>query len=190
MSDTGEAPGRSGNPVVRVARWMAAGFALLLGATLLVGALLPGAWWAEAAWTVQAPPERIYPLLAAPERWDEWTPWPGMAFSYDGPSSGVGARRTWDDPGVGAGSFTVVDAEPPSLIRYRVEVDGGEVVTRGAFRLERTDAGTRVSWREEGDFGANPLLGWAALSMRRNHGAELERRLHDLATAAEARPPP
>jgi uncharacterized protein YndB with AHSA1/START domain len=199
MNDSSEGPGsrtdpgvesrtlHRPNPVVQAGWRMAGAFALLMGGLLVAGIFLPGAWSAETSRTVQAAPDSVFALLAAPRRWDEWTPWPDMAFSYNGPESGSGARRSWDAPDIGQGSFTITEADPSALVRYRVDVgpDGGQAIL-GTFRLEPEGTGTRVVWREEGDFGANPVLAWAALSMRRKHGGELERRMEGLAAAAEA----
>jgi uncharacterized protein YndB with AHSA1/START domain len=166
---------------------IAAAFALVMGGLLIAGMVLPGAWSAETSRTVRASPDSVFALLAAPRRWDEWTPWPEMTFSYDGPESGSGARRSWDTPEIGQGAFTILEAQPPTFVRYRVDVgpDGNQVIL-GTFQIESSSAGTQVTWREEGDFGSNPVLAWAALSMRRRHGAELERRMAGLAAAAEA----
>jgi uncharacterized protein YndB with AHSA1/START domain len=178
---------RTPNPVVGLAWKVSAAVALVLVSLLVAGLLLPGTWSAEASSTVEAPPETVYRLVASPRLWDEWAPWPEMEFRYEGPSAGVGALRTWDDPGAGAGSFTITEASPPHLVRYRVELEGG-FVTLGTFRLEAVDGATHVTWSEEGDFGRNPLLGWTALSMARRHGDELGRRLRDLGSVARERP--
>jgi uncharacterized protein YndB with AHSA1/START domain len=173
------------NPVLQAGWKLSAFFVALLAALLIAGWLLPGSWQVHAERVIRAPSDTIFALLGTPRRWDEWTPWPEIPFTYEGPESGAGARRRWDAPDVGAGSFTITDAEPPTLLRYRVDLAGEDFPTVGSFRLEETAEGTRVTWSEEGDFGDNPVLGWAALAMRRRHGRELEARLEALAAAAE-----
>jgi hypothetical protein len=172
------------HPVVRVAWKVSFVLAVLMMLLLAAGWALGGAWSGEASTTVRAPAEVVYDLVASPRRWDEWTPWPEVAFAYRGPTSGQGAARTWDDPAVGAGSFTITEARRPTSVGYRVELEGGSP-TEGAFRFESVPGGTRVTWREEGDLGGNPLLGWAALSLRQRHGRQLQERLLGLAAAAE-----
>jgi uncharacterized protein YndB with AHSA1/START domain len=168
---------------------MSLAIVLVIAALLAVGWMLPGTWDAEASRMVAAPPDSVFARLAAPRRWDEWTPWPDIPFRYEGPESGAGARRSWDAPEVGAGSFTVSEAEASRSLRYHVELAGERHPTRGSFRLEATPAGTHVTWREEGDFGSNPILGWVALVMRRRHPRELALRLGALAAAAEGSAP-
>jgi hypothetical protein len=174
------------HPIVAVAAKLAFAMAALMLALFVIGVALGGAWSGEATLTVRAPADVVFDLVESPRLWDEWTPWPEVAFAYEGPPSGTGAKRSWDDPAVGVGSFTVTEARRPSVVRYQVELEGG-APTWGVFAMESVPEGTRVTWREEGDFGRNPLLGWAALSLRRRHGRQLEDRLRGLATVAEER---
>jgi hypothetical protein len=54
-------------------------------------------------------------------------------------------------------------------------------------RLSPEGPGTRIAWREEGDFGRNPLMGYWARFMERAQGTELEKALDRLdALAGEA----
>jgi hypothetical protein len=61
--------------------------------------------------------------------------------------------------------------------------------TSGALEVTPEAAGVRVTWRESGDLGRNPLMGFWALFMDRAQSAELAKgldRLSELVTA-EAR---
>ncbi|HKJ01612.1 MAG TPA: SRPBCC family protein, partial [Longimicrobiales bacterium] len=154
-----------------------AGGALVLGLFLAVGFLLPGTWSAERTTTLHAPPETVFPLVDAPRAWRRWTAWPDSGLVAQGPDRGAGARLVWDDPELGDGSFEIVAVEPLRSVRYEVRVQGGGMHTDGTFLLEPEGAGTRVTWREEGDFGRNPLMGYWARFMARAQGRELEKAL-------------
>ncbi|MDP2958392.1 MAG: SRPBCC family protein [Longimicrobiales bacterium] len=149
----------------------------LLALVLAVGFALPGTWSAERSLAVAAPPESLYPLLEAPSSWRKWTAWPDSGLAAEGPERGVGAALRWDDPELGDGRFEIVEAVAPEKVRYRVEVEGGTLRTEGVLTLVREEGGTRVTWREEGDFGWNPLLGYWARFMERVQGRELEKAL-------------
>jgi hypothetical protein len=177
------------HPVVALASKLSLALAAFMLVMLVTGLVLGGAWSGEASSTVRAPADVVFDLVASPRRWDEWTPWPEVAFTYSGPTSGTDAKRSWNDPAVGAGSFTVTEALRPSSVRYRVELEGAGA-TLGSFDFAAVPEGTRVTWREEGDFGKNPLMGWAAFSLRRRHGIQLEERLRGLAAAAERQTAP
>jgi hypothetical protein len=166
------------------------GIALVLLLFLAVGLFLPGRWSVEESLVIEAGADEIFPWLDTVSLWEEWTPWPEESGEADGPASGVGAARTWDDPVFGAGSFTIVESRPPRRIAYTVLVEGGAMQVDGEFTLapsaaEHERPGTLVTWSESGDFGWNPLLGYVALTMSRSQGEELRRGLDRLARAVE-----
>jgi len=135
----------------------------------------------------------VFPLVDAPGAWRRWTQWPDSGLVAEGPERGVGARLTWNDADLGDGSFEIVAVDPLRSVRYRVYVEGGSMHTDGTFLLEPEGAGTRVTWREEGDFGRNPLMGYWARLMSRAQGRELEKalvRLDELARTETAPPGP
>lgn len=167
--------------------WKVVGALAALGALVLgVGVLLPGTWSAERSVVVDAPADSVFGWVAEPRRWDRWTAWSDVESTFSGPERGKGATRSWDDPYMGDGTFTVTASTAPSRLEYRVSVQGGSMVTRGAFEIDGgADGGTRVTWRESGDFGWNPLMGYAALNMDRIQGVELERGLARLKALAE-----
>lgn len=66
---------------------------------------------------VQAPPERIQPLLVDFRRWAAWSPYdkldPGMQKTFSGPPSGVGAAYAWSGNGkAGAGRMEITGVTP------------------------------------------------------------------------------
>ncbi len=158
---------------VRVLGASAALLVLFLG----VGFALPGTWGAERTAVLSAPPEVLFPLLERPAAWLAWTAWPDPGLVATGPDSGAGARLSWDSEEVGSGSFEIIEAVVPARVRYHVEVQGGSMRTDGTLVLEPEGTGSRVTWREEGDFGWNPLMGYWALFMSRAQGQEMEKAL-------------
>jgi hypothetical protein len=160
------------------------GGALLLTLLLAVGWLLPTEWKAEASAVMPVAPEAIFRFLDSPEGWREWTPWPESGVERSGPPRGEGARLSWNDLELGTGSFTLTTVREPERVEYRVEVSGGAMRTDGVIALTAEAGGVRVSWRESGDLGNNPLMGYWGLSMERAQGEELAKGLERLATVA------
>lgn len=159
--------------------------AVLIG-IIVVGILLPSEWVVERTATVAAPAPEVFRHLDGARRWEAWTPSPETGFTYFGPDRGEGSGRRWDDPGYGEGEFVIVAAEPPSRLSYRVEVEGGAIRIHGELLLSPVpDGGTRVVWREEGDFGWNPLLGFLAGRMEELQGAQLDASLASLRRLVE-----
>lgn len=164
------------NPIKAVISLLAV---LLLG-FVAVGFLLSGEWQATRSIVVSAPPGEVFDHLDSVEGWSRWTPMPFVEGEVTGPSRGEGATLAWDDPQWGDGVWTLTRSEAPERVGYRVEVEGGSMVTRGQVELTSIAEGTRVSWTEEGDFGWNPLLAFMALGMERMQGEEMEKSLADL----------
>ncbi|HCR04060.1 MAG TPA: hypothetical protein DIU18_02595 [Gemmatimonadetes bacterium] len=147
---------------------------VLLMLALLIGFLLPSRWDVERSAVVSAPPAAVFPWLDNPQRWDQWAPLGEVIATFSGPPRGAGASRRWTHPEVGDGVFTILSTILDREVRYRVEVQGGRMVTEGTLRLSVEGTGTRVTWQEQGDFGRNPLLGYLARSMDRMQGAQME----------------
>ena len=180
---------RSGRVPSGVARKgvVAAGcLAALMACFLIAGILLPGTVEVTRSIEIEAPPEGIFPLIAAPSAWDGWTPWGEIESRLDGPSAGTGARRVWDDPQLGSGSLTIAATTPPSAVAYLVEVEDGAIRFEGSFSIESLGNTSRVTWSERVELGWNPLLGWTALGMEESQGLQLEESLTRLKEQAES----
>jgi len=155
------------------------GIAAVLVTFMVIGLLLPGTWSAEASIQIEAAPEDVFPYLNDLSRWDTWTNWGDIESALSDPPRSVGARRSWDDPNFGSGSVTITTSSAPTLVRYEVEVEGGASVS-GELRIEALGGVSRVTWREEGDLGGNPLMGYVARSMPKSQGAQLAEGLEKL----------
>ena len=155
------------------------GIGTVLIILMLIGFVLPGTWSAEASIQIEASPTEVFPFLNDLSRWDTWTNWGDLESEVSDPSVGVGASRSWDDPNFGSGSVTIISNGPPTFVRYEVEIEGGASVG-GELNIEGLGEASRVTWREEGDFGRNPLMGYVARGMAKSQGAQLAEGLEKL----------
>jgi len=171
----------------RIAGIFLGGIALIILGFLVVGFLLPSGWGAERSVQIEAPAEEIFPYLSRAASWGEWTPSPEAGVEHFGPEEGVGSGRRWDDEVNGEGVFVVTESLPPTELRYEVEVEGGSIRILGHLNLEAIGEGTLLHWREEGDFGWNPLLGYLAKRMNELQGVQLEASLANLKNLVEGR---
>jgi uncharacterized protein YndB with AHSA1/START domain len=169
----------SDNPFSFGAKVLGTG-ALCLFALLGLGVALPATWEAEARAVLRAAPDAAFQYLDSPQGWLAWTPWPDSS-TVSGPVRGAGATLLWHDPEFGSGTFTIVEVDAPTYVSYRVEVNDGKMWTLGTLELTPEGTGTLVRWREEGDLGRNPLMGYWALSMDRAQSEELQKSLDRLA---------
>lgn len=107
--------------------------------------------------TINAPAERIFPLMNNSKLAAEWGPWvsldPQSTFTYSGPDEGVGSRSDWTGgKQMGTGSATIVESTPPQKIGIRIEyIEPMAMVQDSTYLLEPSGAGTLVTWKVEGD---------------------------------------
>ncbi len=177
-------------PIKWAARFLALG-ALGAAAFLVVGLLLPGRAEVVRSVEIDAAPEDVFPLVADLDAWLAWTPWGEVESRVEGRSSGVGARRVWDDEAMGSGSLTLVNVVPPARVEYVAEVADGRMRFEGTISVEASSSapagngGSTVVWTERADLGWNPLLGWTALTLEDSQGRQLSTSLGRLKALVE-----
>ncbi len=155
------------------------GIAAVLVTLMLIGVVLHGTWTAEASIQIEAAPAEVFPFLNDLSRRDTWTNWGDIESELSDPPRCAGSSLSWDDPNFGAGWGTITSCVAPTWVRYEVEVEGGASVS-GELRIEALGAASRVTWREEGDLGRNPLMGYVARNMSRSQETQLTEGLEKL----------
>ena len=159
--------------------------ALLFG----VGLLLSPKFVVSRSVTVNAPPEKIYALIADPRGWTQWSAWnqrdPMMTIEYSGPASGAGAVWAWQSKSQGDGRMTFTTAEAPKRLGYELFFPDFGTTSTGDFRLDANGGATQVTWSMNGDMGANPLYRWMGLFMDRMVGPDFDAGLANLKALAE-----
>ncbi len=170
---------------IKIAAIAAGTVGILLLGFLAIGFLLPSTWETERSVWIAAEPDEVYRFLDSAAEWQRWTPAPDSGTELYGPDRGVGSGRLWDDPGYGKGQFEITGSIDSERVEYRVEVEGGAIEIEGTMRLTPEEEGTRVHWREYGDFGRNPLLGYIAGRMEEMQGEQLEASLASLRRLVE-----
>jgi uncharacterized protein YndB with AHSA1/START domain len=95
--------------------------ALAAVAVLIMAARKPDTFQVERAASIDAPPEKIFPLIADFHQWQSWSPYevkdPGMQRSFSGAASGKGAVYAWNgNKNVGSGRMEILDAPPNKIV--------------------------------------------------------------------------
>ena len=122
----------------------------------LYGLTLPNEWRADESIVIDAPPEAVYPLVASPKRWTEWSSWsrrqdPTLELAYDGPESGAGASFAWRGEQLGLGKLKILGVEPNRSVRYELTLRNQPFSKQGKIALEPVADGTRVTWSDGGE---------------------------------------
>ncbi len=112
---------------------------------------MPGTIHLEKSMVLKAKPEVVYRYLNNADRWKEWAEWlkadPSNTISYNGPSTGPGARINWNSQvaDFGSGNILIETAQAPSQLTASIHFD--KLGRSGStFLLENTGNGTRATW--------------------------------------------
>lgn len=134
-------------------------FGLLLVALaglLLYATTKPDVFLIQRSITINAPPEKIFPLIDDFRQWPAWSPYerkdPAMKRTYGALSRGKDAVYEWEGNGnVGSGRITITDVARPSLVRLNLDMikpfAAHNIVE---FTLEPKGDSTTVTWMMNG----------------------------------------
>ncbi|MEZ5716530.1 MAG: SRPBCC family protein [Paracoccaceae bacterium] len=156
-----------------------------------VAYLLPRDVQVSRSITIDAAPERVFPLVDSLKETPNWSPWlgldPEVRLAFTGPEAGVGNRLDWrsDHPQVGSGMQIITASTPDSHVGFDLDF-GNMGKATGAFDLAPAGTGTRLTWSFRTDMGLNPVARWMGLMMDRWVGTDFERGLVSLKRLAEA----
>ena len=169
----------------RIALTLVAIVVLLLG----IGLVLPSTFKVQRSVDIAATAERIYPLIVDPREWKKWSAWnardPAMKIAYSGPGSGSGAKWAWESASEGTGEMTFTSVVPNQRVDYALYFPDFQMRSAGEIKLEPVARGTRVTWTNQGDVGANPINRYFAQVMDRLVGPDFEEGLKNLKALAE-----
>jgi hypothetical protein len=134
--------------------------AILLASLLAYASTKPDTFQVQRTLRINAPAEKIAPLLNDFHRWGAWSPYekldPAMQRSFSGSPSGVGAVYAWEgNSKAGAGRMEILETSPS---RTRIQLDFQkpfECHNVAEFTLEENGGATNVTWAMH---GPNPYL--------------------------------
>jgi uncharacterized protein YndB with AHSA1/START domain len=172
-------------------RIIAIAVVVLIAAVLLFAATRPDTFRVERAASIQAPPEKIFPLINDFNRWGAWSPWeqkdPNMKRSFGAVTAGRGARYAWDgNQNVGQGSMEIAESVAPSRLAINLDfVKPFEAHNRVEFALEPRGGATRVTWSMHGPVPYLSKLIHLFVDIDRMVGGDFEAGLASLKAQAE-----
>lgn len=167
-------------------------FAISLLALLLLGVAvafaLPRSWKVERSVVIEAPVDRIHPLINDLKRWQDWSVWtramdPQLRNIYEGPQDGVGARWEWMGPTMGRGAIEITTSDPELGLTLDERIEGDVVNAHASLTYTREGSGTRVTWTDEGQLP--PFGGLFLSTVETTLAAHFEQSLAKLKTHAE-----
>lgn len=166
------------------------GLGLLVLAWVVVGVFLPSTGEVRREAVIDAPAATVFVLAREPDRLREWLPWIGPgAGTHIAPRTDAGKAESlrWDAGSLGGGRLTLAAGEPYTRLVATIEFDDGGAA-QSTLAIDETDAGTRVRWIFETDFGTDLLARYGGLFLESRAGGALERGLAELRMLAEGLP--
>lgn len=140
---------------------------------------------------VDAPPERVYPLLADFHRWVEWSPWekldPALRRTFSGADQGPGAVYSWvGNKKAGEGRMEITEASPPSRVSVNLDFKKPfESHNITDFTIQPHGARSQVTWVMHGPNTMSAKLMQSFISMDRLVGGDFEAGLASIKALAE-----
>lgn len=134
--------------------------AVIVGGVVAVAASKPETFRIERRATFAAAPEAVFAQVNDLVAWQAWSPWakkdPAAKATFGALTAGPGASFSWDgNREVGRGKMTIVEADAPSRVLFRLEFEAPFKATNSAeFTLRPVAGGTELVWAM---FGAQPL---------------------------------
>ena len=129
---------------------------LAVATVLGLAATKPDTFRIERSVSIQAPAEKIYPLITNFRAWDSWSPFekldPQMKKTYSGAETGKGAKYAWSGDGhAGEGHMEITEAVAPSKVTLALAFTKPmEALNTTEFTLAPEGQATKVTWAMNG----------------------------------------
>ena len=171
--------------------YVAIALVVLVVALVAYAATRPDAFRVQRSTGINAPAERIFPLIANLKSMNTWNPFvepdPAIKIAYSGPDSGKGAAHTWSgNSKVGEGRIEITDAAPSSRVTMRLDMlKPMKASNLVEFTLQPTGDSTAVSWAMSGRQPFMAKLMTVFIDCDRMVGSQFEKGLGKLKAIAE-----
>jgi len=171
--------------------YVAIALVVLVVALVAYAATKPDAFRVQRSTGINAPAERIFPLIANLKSMNTWNPFvepdPAIKIAYSGPDSGKGAAHTWSgNSKVGEGRIEITDAAPSARVTMRLDMlKPMKASNLVEFTLQPTGDSTAVSWAMSGRQPFMAKLMTVFIDCDKMVGSQFEKGLGKLKAIAE-----
>jgi hypothetical protein len=165
--------------------------AIAIAVILVLAATKPGTFRVQRSAIVNAPADRIFPLIADFRQWLNWSPWEGrdagLKRSYSGTERDKGATYAWDgNRTVGSGRMEILEASPPSKVVIKLDfLKPFEAHNTAEFTMLPQGGATNVIWAMHGPAPFMSKVMLVFMNMDRMIGKDFEAGLANLKTITE-----
>jgi uncharacterized protein YndB with AHSA1/START domain len=177
--------------MLEIVSYAAIALALVVAGILAYAATRPDTFRVQRSTGINAPPERIFPLIANLKSMNTWNPFvdpdPAIKVAYSGPETGKGAAHTWrGNAKVGEGRIEITDVVPSSKIAMQLDMlKPMKAHNQVEFTLQPNGSETAVTWAMSGRQPFIAKLMTIFIDCDRMVGGQFEKGLASLKAIAE-----
>jgi len=162
---------------------------LVLAAILIYAAAKPDSFGVQRATAINAPAEKIFPLINDLHAHTSWSPFekdPNMKRTHSGAPQGKGAVYEWDgDRKVGSGRLAIADSTPSNITMILDMFKPFKAHNTVNFLIETQGSSTRVTWAMRGQQPYMAKLMSTFINCDKMVGGQFEEGLAKLKALAE-----
>ena len=164
--------------------------AVLIAAILIYAATRPDTFRIQRATTINAPPDKIFPLIDDLHAQRTWSPFekdPAMKATHSGAPRGKGAAYEWSgNRHVGAGRVAITDTVPNSKVAMTLDMSRPfQCHNTVEFTVEPQGDAAVVTWAMQGPQPYMAKLMGVFIDCDKMCGGEFEKGLAKLKSLAE-----
>ena len=167
---------------------------LIVLAVIIVGIVIasrfqPDGYTVERTGIITAPPPAVFAQISDFHNWEKFNPWrdldTNMALTYEGPTSGVGAKYQWSgNSKAGKGSMTIAEMRPDEYLKVDMHfIEPMEDDAVSEFMLKPEGTGTAVTWSMSGEHNFLSRIMCLFMSMDKMIGEQYEKGFVKMNTA-------
>ena len=165
--------------------------AIIIAIVLILAATKPDTFRIQRAAVMNAPAEKIFPLIADLHQWLDWSPWegrdPALKRTYSGTEHGKGAVYAWDgNKNVGSGRMEILEASSPSKVVIKLDfLKPFEAHNTAEFTMLPQGGATNVIWVMHGPAPFMSKVMQVFMNMDRMIGKDFEAGLANIKSVSE-----
>lgn len=163
---------------------------LVIVITVTFSFIQPDKGYVERSIMINAPAQEVFRELNSYQNFTLWSPWAKMdlnaKYTYDGPTSGTGAKMFWEGKSIGKGSQWIEESIPDQRIKNGINFEDLNGVFYAQYIIQPEGNQTKLTWTYDGvNNGFLGKMRW--LFMKGALGTQYEEGLHDLKYLIEKR---
>jgi len=184
-------PGETREFMLKIVGIIAVILVVAVVALLAYAATKPDIFTVKRSASINAAPEKIFPLINDYRKWPQWSPYetrdPTMKRIFSGPVEGKGAKYAWEgNRNVGSGNMEIIDTAPPNKVIIKLDfIAPFEGHNIAEFTLAPQGQETSVTWEMRGPVPFMAKIMHVLMDMDKMVGTDFATGLANMKAAVE-----